>query len=383
MVEDASGTDTTDRVVIQEDGLYELIVSLYVDNGTGTRTTPHVSFTVETGGVVTTLDDEGTGYIRGSQGGQDEGAVDHTSLVELDEDDRIGLVLRQEGTPNITIEGAQSFFAIVKAGGATGPAGPAGGPQGPAGPAGAAGAVGPAGPAGADGTGTGDITAVNTPSNSGLSGGDTAGDVDLALDINNLTAVTSVTTGDHFLIADFTDSNTNKKITADHFGTHLAGTGLDSTTTGQLELDLDTPILAATVEDTDYAVIADASDTFNTKRVALSTLGTHFGGGSGGGSGDALSSVDFPVPDSTNVYDVIDHLGHLYQNQPEVIGASVTWSASVDGDDVSSLWGESSGTYRFRGIEYVSDVVSPQSGDVILLPTGGFQAPWSNAVRPI
>ena len=135
---------------------------------------------------MTTLDDEGTGYIRGSQGGQDEGAVDHTSLVELDEDDRIGLVLRQEGTPNITIEGAQSFFAIVKAGGATGPAGPAGGPQGPAGADGADGAVGPAGPAGpagADGTGTGDITAVNTPSNSGLSGGAASGDVDLALDM--------------------------------------------------------------------------------------------------------------------------------------------------------------------------------------------------------
>ena len=110
----------------------------------------------------------------------------------------------------------------------------------------------------------------------------------------------------------------------------------------------------------------------NTKRVALATLGTHFGRRRGG-SGDALSSVDFPTPDSTNVYDVIDHLGHLYQNQPEVIGASVTWSASVDGDDVSSLWGESNGTYRFRGIEYVSDVTSPQSGDVILLPTGGFR----------
>ena len=66
-------------------------------------------------------------------------------------------------------------------------------------------------------------------------------------------------------------------------------------------------------------------------------------------------------------------MGHLYQNQPEVIGASVTWSASVDGDDVSSLWGESNGTYRFRGIEYVSNVTSPQSGDVILLPTGGFR----------
>ena len=63
----------------------------------------------------------------------------------------------------------------------------------------------------------------------------------LALDINNLPAVTSVTTGDHFLIADFTDSNANKKITADHFGTHLAGPGLESTSTGQLELALEEP----------------------------------------------------------------------------------------------------------------------------------------------
>ena len=38
-----------------------------------------------------------------------------------------------------------------------------------------------------------------------------------------------------------------------------------------------------------------------------------------------------------------------------------------------ALWGESNGTYRFRGIEYVSGVTSPQSGDVILLPTGGFR----------
>ena len=95
--------------------------------------------------------------------------------------------------------------------------------------------------------------------------------------------------------------------------------------------------------------------------------------GSSTGSGEALSSIDFPTPDSTNVYDIIDHLGEAYQNRPEVVGASVTWSASVDGDDVSDLWGETTGTYTFRGIEYVSDVTNPQSGDVILLPTGGFR----------
>ena len=96
-------------------------------------------------------------------------------------------------------------------------------------------------------------------------------------------------------------------------------------------------------------------------------------GGGSGTSGDKLISIDFPTPDATNVYDVIDHLGHLYQNKPEVVGASVTWAASVDGDDVSSLWGETTGTYTFRGIEYVSDVTNPQSGNVILLPTGGFR----------
>ena len=48
--------------------------------------------------------------------------------------------------------------------------------------------------------------------------------------------------------------------------------------------------------------------------------------------------------------------------------------ASVDGDDVSDLWGETTGTYTFRGIEYVSDVTNPQSVTMcILLPTGGFR----------
>ena len=77
-----------------------------------------------------------------------------------------------------------------------------------------------------------------------------------------------MTTGDHFLIADFTDSNANKKITADHFGTHLAGPGLESTATGQLELALEEPGLVTALEDTDIVVLADASDSFATKRTA-------------------------------------------------------------------------------------------------------------------
>ena len=110
-------------------------------------------------------------------------------------------------------------------------------------------------------------------------------------------------------------------------------------------------------------------------------------GGGGGGTGDALSSIDFPTPDSTNVYDIIDHLGQAYWNKPEVVGVAVTWSASVDGDDVSSLWGESNGTYIFRGIENTADVTSPQAGDVVLRPTGGFRhrgaTRWAHLGNPI
>ena len=82
-------------------------------------------------------------------------------------------------------------------------------------------------------------------------------------------------------------------------------------------------------------------------------------GGGSGTSGDKLISIDFPTPDATNVYDIIDHLGVAYQNRPEVVGASVTWSASVDGDDVSDLWGEVTGTYIFRGIAEYSRCHQP------------------------
>ena len=105
----------TDRVVIPENGIYELVVSVYANNpNASVRTTPHISFTVETGGTETVLDDEGTTYLRGATGSQQVGAIDHTALVELDVDDRIGVVMRQEGTTDITVVGVKSFFGILK-----------------------------------------------------------------------------------------------------------------------------------------------------------------------------------------------------------------------------------------------------------------------------
>ena len=125
VVEDASGTDTTDRVVIQAAGFYQLIVSLHIDSIASTlRTVAIVSFQLERGGTDTVLADQGTEYVRDSV---EAASVYHTSLVELEVDDRIGVVLQSEaGSASIGIDGSKSYFAIIRAGGPEGPRGPAG-----------------------------------------------------------------------------------------------------------------------------------------------------------------------------------------------------------------------------------------------------------------
>jgi len=65
----------------------------------------------------------------------------------------------------------------------------------------------------ASGSGSGDITSVNTQTNSGLSGGDTSGDVDLSLDINNLATATTSDLQDSIAIL---DGSTTKKILLDN-----------------------------------------------------------------------------------------------------------------------------------------------------------------------
>ena len=60
--------------------------------------------------------------------------------------------------------------------------------------------------------GDGDITAVNTAANSGLSGGGTSGAINLSVDVNGQSSVTAAT-GDEILIADVSDSNNIKKVT--------------------------------------------------------------------------------------------------------------------------------------------------------------------------
>ena len=125
VVEDASGTDTSDRVVIQDAGFYALTTSVYIESiASATRTSAHVAFQLERAGTDAVFSDVGTEYVRD---GVEVGSIEHTSLVELEVDDRIGLVLRSEVTAaTLAIDGSKSVFAIVRVGGAEGPRGPPG-----------------------------------------------------------------------------------------------------------------------------------------------------------------------------------------------------------------------------------------------------------------
>ena len=59
---------------------------------------------------------------------------------------------------------------------------------------------------------TGDITAVTTPSNGGLSGGGTSGAIALTVDANNLTALGPVIATTDYLIMYDTDGTATKKV---------------------------------------------------------------------------------------------------------------------------------------------------------------------------
>ena len=81
------------------------------------------------------------------------------------------------------------------------------------------------------GTGIGDITAVRTAGRSGLQGGSLTGDVDLIIDLSNLSilASTFIQDGDYFFIQDVTDSGNPRKRTT--LGSIMAFAVLGESTT--------------------------------------------------------------------------------------------------------------------------------------------------------
>jgi hypothetical protein len=59
--------------------------------------------------------------------------------------------------------------------------------------------------------------------------GITISGLDISLDLNELTTITSLASGDKIALTDVSDSNKNKNITVSNIGTYLAGSGLTST----------------------------------------------------------------------------------------------------------------------------------------------------------
>ena len=87
----------------------------------------------------------------------------------------------------------------------------------------------------------------------------------------------------------------------------------------------------------------------------------------------ALVSRVLGTPTADRLYEIQDFLGELYRVEPRPAGHVVTWDDYALLSDVSTLWGESSGTYRWRGETYPSGVTNPATGDVIKEPAGHFR----------
>ncbi len=126
----------------------------------------------------------------------------------------------------------------------------------------------------------GDITGITTATNSSMAGGATSGTASISVDVHNSTAVTAVAT-DYVLISDTSGSNATKKalisditalagdITGVTAGTALSGGG----SSGAVTLNADVNgASAVTAVSTDYVLIADTSDSNNTKKALVSDI---------------------------------------------------------------------------------------------------------------
>ena len=133
--------------------------------------------------------------------------------------------------------------------------------------------------------------ALERPTIPGLAGGVDSGDADLSLSANNLSNLARLwPRATMWFTPTLSDSHATKRITVDNFVPRIwPARGLTRTATGQLVLDLDEPALVSSVADGDVMVLGQASDSFDTKRVTVATLGTHFGTGGGGGGGTTVS----------------------------------------------------------------------------------------------
>ena len=125
------------------------------------------------------------------------------------------------------------------------------------------------------GGGTGDITAVNTPTNSGMLGGETTGDVTLGLDVSNLAGYTSTVSAiDHIAVSDESETDDpTRRLTLSELATFAAAqaNGGIASTLGQFHIQSNELPIATAVADADRVVGWDQS-AFSTRAFEASTL---------------------------------------------------------------------------------------------------------------
>ena len=128
---------------------------------------------------------------------------------------------------------------------------------------------------GTGGGGTGDITAVNTPTNSGMLGGETTGDVTLGLDVSNLAGYTSTVSAiDHIAVSDESETDDpTRRLTLSELATFAAAqaNGGIASTLGQFHIQSNELPIATAVADADRVVGWDQS-AFSTRAFEASTL---------------------------------------------------------------------------------------------------------------
>ena len=95
----------------------------------------------------------------------------------------------------------------------------------------------------------------------------------------------------------------------------------------------------------------------------------------GAGAANALASVTNPPTNVNTVGQITNVAGSLQIVQRRHgTNPTVLWQTYTDGTDVSTLWGASSGTYRWRGKHpRGSSVSSPAVGDVFITAEGHFE----------
>ena len=115
-------TGTADRIMIPEDGIYELIASIHV---TGVnRSIVSVRFTLDNGtDAEVAIAGQGAGYVRGLDT-ELFIVAEHAHLADLNAGDLIGVTIQDSKTAeNIVVVGASSSIDIIKIGGAKGDVG--------------------------------------------------------------------------------------------------------------------------------------------------------------------------------------------------------------------------------------------------------------------